>query len=132
LILVARSKESLEEISRELATAHGIQAHVIVSDLSQATAPFELAEEVKRRGLHVDYLINNAGFGIYDRFLNTDLSRELEMIQLHVATTTALTKLFAEQMAKCRRRTDHECRLDCGVSAGAMDVRLLCDESLHA
>jgi short-subunit dehydrogenase len=73
---------------------------VIVSDLSQAKAPFELAEEVKRRGLHVDYLINNAGFGIYDRFLNTDLSRELEMIQLHVATTTALTKLFAEQMAK--------------------------------
>lgn len=100
LVLVARSKESLERIAKDFADAHGIQAHVIISDLSQPSAPFELIEEVQRRGMRVDFLINNAGFGIYDKFLNTELSRELEMIQLHVATTTALTKLFAEQMAK--------------------------------
>ncbi|MCB1059927.1 MAG: SDR family oxidoreductase [Calditrichaeota bacterium] len=100
LALVARNEAALKSIAEELSNMYGIQADIIVSDLSQANAPFELFEEVQRRGLRVGYLINNAGFGIYEEFLKTELSRELEMIQLHVATTTALTKLFAEDMAR--------------------------------
>ncbi|NUO18883.1 SDR family oxidoreductase [bacterium] len=100
LVLVARSEDKLNEIAQGFRSLYKVDVAVIVSDLSQANAPFELHAEVKRRGLVVDYLVNNAGFGIYDRFLATDLSRELEMIQLHVAATTALTKLFADDMAK--------------------------------
>ncbi len=99
LILVARSGDQLTEIARELETAYGCSVQVIVSDLSKADAPFKLHQEVIKRGLTVDYLVNNAGFGIYDKFLGTELTRELEMIQLHVATTTVLTKLFATEMA---------------------------------
>lgn len=99
LVLVARSADKLETIARELAVQYDITATVIVSDLSQANAAIELFRETQTRGLAIDYLVNNAGFGILDKFLSTDLNRELEMIQLHVATTTTLTKLYATEMA---------------------------------
>ncbi len=98
LVLVARSSDKLSDIAKQLGQKHGVAAHVIALDLAQANAPFELFERTESLGLRIDALVNNAGFGIYDKFLNTDLSRELEMIQLHVATTTVLTKLYAEGM----------------------------------
>ena len=99
LVLAARSAEKLNEIARELATNWGITVTVIVSDLAQTDAALKLFREIQSRGLKIDYLVNNAGFGILDKFLNTDLNRELEMIQLHVATTTTLTKLYAAEMS---------------------------------
>jgi len=99
LVLVARSAEKLNEIAHDLSAQYGITATVIVSDLSQPDAATELFRETQTRRLTIDYLVNNAGFGILDKFLNTDLNRELDMIQLHVATTTTLTKFYAAEMA---------------------------------
>ncbi len=99
LVLVARSADKLDEIARELSAQYGVTASVFVSDLSQPNAAHELFCETQSRGLTINYLVNNAGFGILDKFLNVDLNRELEMIQLHVATTTTLTKLYAAEMA---------------------------------
>ncbi len=98
LVLVARSAERLDEIARDLSAQFGVATVVMIADLSQPNSAVELFRETQVRGLTIDYLVNNAGFGILDRFLNTDLSRELEMIQLHVATTTTLTKLYATEM----------------------------------
>lgn len=100
LVLVARSEEKLNEIAQGFRSLYKVDVQTVVCDLSQPRAPFDLHSEIVRRGVTIDYLVNNAGFGIYDRFLDTDLNRELEMIQLHVATTTVLTKLFAADMAE--------------------------------
>src|SRR5437870_4702343 len=68
VVLVARRAERLEALARELGDAHGVGAHVIVKDLLRPGAPRELVEEVARRGLTVDWLVNNAGFGTAGRF----------------------------------------------------------------
>ena len=60
----------------------------------------KLFDNLKREGVRVDFLVNNAGFGLFAKFLEADLARELEMVQLHVAVTTLLTKLFAREMAE--------------------------------
>jgi short-subunit dehydrogenase len=67
LIITARNQSDLENIARELNAAHGNHVHVIPTDLSQSEAPEQLFAEIARRGLSVDILINNAGFGSYER-----------------------------------------------------------------
>src|SRR4051794_4602971 len=74
VVLVARSKSKLEELAHELETKHaGVKAGVIASDLGEPAAPAHLEEVAKSRGLQVDFLVNNAGFGSNGRFLELDL-----------------------------------------------------------
>src|SRR5262249_45500932 len=68
LVLTARRLERLEELARELTAAHGIGATPIASDLSRPDGPASLVTELERRGLEVDWLVNNAGFGTAGRF----------------------------------------------------------------
>mgnify|MGYP002626903937 CR=1 FL=1 len=63
VILVARSKEKMLRLVAELVKNYGTTIFVIVKDLSLPTAPEEVYEEVKTKGIEVEYLINNAGFG---------------------------------------------------------------------
>ncbi|HEY4385786.1 MAG TPA: SDR family NAD(P)-dependent oxidoreductase, partial [Ktedonobacteraceae bacterium] len=65
LILVARSEEKLRALARKLVDQHHIRAEVIVADLSRVGAARTVFEETQQRGLTVDILINNAGFGTY-------------------------------------------------------------------
>lgn len=92
VVLVARSEDKLKALAEELQSAHGITATVIAADLSRATAPAELVKALERRSLVVDVLVNNAGYGLYGEFTKTDLTKELEMIQLNVTSLTELTK----------------------------------------
>ncbi len=62
LILLARSEETLQSLSADLTSHHGIRAEVVVADLSTPGCARRAFEEVERRGLTVDLLINNAGF----------------------------------------------------------------------
>jgi short-subunit dehydrogenase len=93
LIITARNQARLEEIAQELQTQHGNRVHAISADLARAEAPAELWQEITQRGLHVDALINNAGFGAYGEFKDTNLEAELQMIQVNVTAVTHLTKL---------------------------------------
>src|SRR5215467_11883205 len=68
LIITARNQSRLEQIARDLQSQHGNRVHVIPADLSRPEAPQQIFAEVVRRGLHVDTLINNAGFGAYGEF----------------------------------------------------------------
>jgi uncharacterized protein len=103
LILVARSGGRLNEIAEQLKRQYDTISTVIVADLGQTDAPAKLYAEVQARGLVVDVLVNNAGFGLYGEFDQLDLAQQLNMIQLNVTTLTHLTHLFLQGM-KARKR----------------------------
>lgn len=88
LILVARRKERLEQLKKELKT----NVKIITLDLQEESNCFKLYEQVKNE--QIDILINNAGFGLFGMFDKTDLNRELEMINVNIKCVHILTKLF--------------------------------------
>ena len=93
LIIVARNVEALNKLKDELKT----DIKVIPKDLSSVEKCKELYEEVQGQ---VDVLINNAGFGDFGEFWNTDLEKELGMIDLNIKAVQVLTKLFLKDMMK--------------------------------
>ena len=98
LVLVARRREKLQELARELTGRHGVSVRVIAKDLAAASAPAEIAAELASDQIPVETLVNNAGFGIQGPFLGTDLGQELEMIRVNVTALTELTRRFLPQM----------------------------------
>ena len=98
LVLVARSKDKLEELKSDLQKQYGVSVYVIVKDLSDQYAPKAVYDELKSKKIRVDYLINNAGFGDFGLFAETDWEKQLEMINLNVTCLTYLTRLFIPDM----------------------------------
>lgn len=98
LVLVARREDKLKELAAELANRHGVRATVIAADLADPAAPPEVARRVAAAGLEIQFLVNNAGYGLAGRFAQTDVTAELRMIQVNVAALTHLTKLFLPAM----------------------------------
>jgi len=92
LILVARSEDKLNALKTEL--ANRVNVTVITADLSDPAAPQALYDTVEAAKLNVDYLINNAGFGDFGQFKDSDWAKEQQMIQLNIMALTELTKLF--------------------------------------
>jgi hypothetical protein len=109
LVLVARSRDKLESLAGELESKHGVEANVLASDLSRPEAPREIFDELGRAGVRVDALVNNAGFGSYGPFAETDLRQELELLQVNVVALTHLTKLFLPGMVA--RREGYVCNV---------------------
>jgi short-subunit dehydrogenase len=102
LILVARSRDKLEELAQELRTS-GSEAVVIPSDLAQAGSGNELANELVARELQIDLLVNNAGFGDRGRFSELSLERQVQSITLQNATVVELTHRLLPAMIERRR-----------------------------
>lgn len=101
VVLVARQKAKLEEVAHAIETAHPkVKAGVIAADLGDPKAPAHIEEVVKTRGLEVDYLVNNAGFGSNGRFVDLDLARELQMIDVNCRALLELTHRFAKPMVE--------------------------------
>jgi len=98
LIIVARSGAKLDDIALEFSNIYDVSVVPIVKDLFNKEAPFEVYEEIRAKGLHVDILVNDAGQGLYGKFVDTDIQRELDIIQLNVNTYVVLTKLFLRDM----------------------------------
>lgn len=94
LILVSRDKEKLEKIQSELKG----RVTIIVADLSIEQKVKELYALTKKE--NIDILINNAGFGLFGNFTETELSKELEMIETNVKAVHILSKLFLKDMEK--------------------------------
>lgn len=94
LILVARRKENLEQIKKQIKTNVEIYAY----DLLHQENIYKLYEKVKEK--QIDFLINNAGFGLFGDFDKTDLERELEMIDLNIKAYHIFTKLFLKDFQK--------------------------------
>ena len=98
LVLVARRREALEEVARELAVKHGVAVHVIAKDLAAPDSAAEIFGELETEHIVVDILVNDAGLGLHGRFWETDLERQIEIIQVNVVALTALTGRFLPGM----------------------------------
>ena len=100
LILVSRDLQKLSEQAKAFAAQRDIKVEYIAFDLIESGAAQKVFDTVHKLGLSVDILINNAGFNEADCFLNTDINKELGMIELHIRFTTQLIKLFLPQMVE--------------------------------
>lgn len=97
LILVARTKKSLEEIKKNV----DVNVKIMPFDLLQEKNVYQLYEDVRKEKIEI--LVNNAGFGLFGEFHKTDLDRELEMIDLNIKTYHILTKLFLKDFIKSNK-----------------------------
>ncbi|RZK23043.1 MAG: SDR family oxidoreductase [Hymenobacter sp.] len=98
LVLVARSQDELTATATELQQQYGITVKTIAKDLFQRQAPFEVYDEIKGLGIQIDALVNDAGQGQYGEFIDTDINRELDIIQLNVGAYVTFTKLYLKEM----------------------------------
>lgn len=98
LLLVARSEDKLVTLCNEVGRLNRIRAQHMVLDLSVPEAPKQLFEEVEKRGLEIDMLINNAGFGAMGDFAKLEPDRQLKMIDLNVKALVELTHRFLVPM----------------------------------
>ncbi|WP_019987230.1 SDR family NAD(P)-dependent oxidoreductase [Rudanella lutea] len=102
LVLVALSDEKLNAVEQDFKSAYsGQQITVIGKDLAAVNAPQEIYDELSGQGIQVDVLVNNAGFGEYGMFATeTDLQKELDIIQVNISALVYLTKLFSKDMVQ--------------------------------
>jgi short-subunit dehydrogenase len=98
LVLVARSRDKLRAVARELEAAHGASVTVVPKDLTAPGACRSLAASLRRRGIEVDVLVNDAGVLEYGEFHQTGAERLLRIVQLNVAALTELTRAFIGPM----------------------------------
>jgi short-subunit dehydrogenase len=103
LVIVARHENELTETARKLRELGQVEIITIGKDLFRRESPFELYEEVKAKGIAIEVLVNNAGQGLYGEFKETDIYRELDIIQLNICAYVVLTKLFLKEMINRKR-----------------------------
>ena len=97
LVLVARTEEDLQKAATEL-RQHNVKVETIRKDLFEPDAAFELYDEVKAKGITINVLVNDAGQGQYGLFVESDIRRLLDIIQLNISSLTVLTHLFVKDM----------------------------------
>ena len=100
LIIVARRQAELDELAADLRKRHGVEVEVIALDLGRAGAAAELFARTEGAGKVVDVLVNNAGFGEHQRFVDQQWERVAQQLQLNIVTLTELTHRFARAMAE--------------------------------
>lgn len=96
LILADVDAGKLQKANDEIIAQYSSEIQLIIKDLSRSNVAEQIFQAVE--GRPIDVLINNAGFGIFGSFNDTDWQREVDMLNLHVMTTTHLTKLVLKGM----------------------------------
>jgi short-subunit dehydrogenase len=100
LIVTARSEQALKEVAARLAREHRVAATPIANDLGAIGGGEKLADAIRKQGLQVDVLVNNAGYGHAGSLTSADRSKLLGMIDLNVRALVELTHLFWDEMVK--------------------------------
>jgi uncharacterized protein len=100
LIMVARSGAVMEELAQDLEERHHITTHVLPKDLAHPHASREIAQNVASRGVHVDVLVNNAGFALFGLFADEEEQEITDLMQVNVVALTELSRLFAPGMVE--------------------------------
>lgn len=103
VLLVARSEDKLINLCNELGRTNSIRAQYLVTDLSQPDVGARIFEETQQRGLVIDMLVNNAGFGSFGDFSKLELARELSMIDLNIKSLVDLTHRFLVPMREMKQ-----------------------------
>ena len=102
LILVARRLDKLEALAAELRAAHGIDVDVMAADMTDPQAPASLFRQSRDRGLHVDYLVNNAGAEGPDLIRTRDWARNEDYLRLMMTSVAAMCHEFIPAMLERR------------------------------
>lgn len=104
LILSARDDAALRTLAREWEARHRIRVQAIAADLSQADGAVRLADAIAATGTPIDYLVNNAGYGLFGEFRDLALADELAMMTLNMTAPTVLSKRFLADLIARRGR----------------------------
>ncbi len=102
LVLSARRRERLEQLADQLRSREKVRVLLVTADLTRPSAPEEIFAFTQGKGIAVDLLINNAGFGAYGEFSEIDLTRQLEMVQVNISAVIHLTYLYLRPMIQRR------------------------------
>lgn len=94
IVAVDLNAEGLQSLQAEIEAQYGVKVITIAKNLTNLNAPQEIYQSLKNKGIEVNYLINNAGFGGVGKFHQRSWDQDLAMIQVDVIALTALTKLF--------------------------------------
>ncbi len=100
LIIVARDNDKLQALKKDLKEEYKIDVEIILKDLSNKDNCIDLYNEVSKKYGAIDILVNNAGFGTCGYFVDTDLEKEISMINTNITAVHILTKLFLKDMVK--------------------------------
>lgn len=100
LVLVGRSEDKLQALAERLEGQHKITATVLTADLASSAEVEQIVSNLKAKRIDVDLLINNAGFGVFQRFLETPLERQIEELDVNVRAVIQLTHGLAPAMVK--------------------------------
>lgn len=112
VIITARRRDRLETLKQELISEYGVKVHIIAADLADTKQCIELHRRVKK--YNIDIFVNNAGLGVFGEFTESDLSRELAMLDVNVKAFHTLFKLFLIDF----RKRDYGYILNTASSAG--------------
>lgn len=100
---MARNKSKLDELKTELEKQYITSVYIIGKDLSAFNSAQEVYDETTIENIQTDFLINNAGFGVFGMFAEADWNKELQMINLNITTLTQFTKLYLKDMVKTQK-----------------------------
>ena len=105
LVLTARRRDRLQDLAKQLSSKHKINAEILEADLVKPSAPEEIFALTREKGIAVELLINNAGFGQYGELSSVEPQRLLDMVQVNCSAVLHLTRLYLPNMI-ARRRGD--------------------------
>lgn len=100
LVLVARNGDRLNEIKTEVEQKYSVKATVIPCDLCASNGAQQVFEATEAESIHIDVLVNNAGFGDFGEFYKTDLSKQVRMVDLNCIALMELCHLYLPAMIK--------------------------------
>ncbi|MHA4842599.1 SDR family NAD(P)-dependent oxidoreductase [Flavitalea antarctica] len=100
LVLVARSKDGLLETASMLHEQFAVSVYTISKDLFVPGAAKEIYTETSQQGFEIRYLVNDAGQGLWGKFLETDLDREIDLVHLNIIALMSLTKYYLKDMVE--------------------------------
>lgn len=121
LVLVARNEQRLQQVTDQLKQQYDVEVTPLAIDLFHKEAALEIYDTTRNMGIQIDVLVNDAGQGQWGPFVETDLERHLEIIQLNIASLVALTRLYLHDMV---RRNEGKI-LQVGSEAGTTPIPLL-------
>ena len=102
VVAVARRADRLDALAKGLSSRYAVDAVPLAADLADPRAPAEIVTEIERRGLHVSFLINNAGFSLYGRYLDHPWSEQQQMLQVMGMAACELTHRLLPAMVERR------------------------------
>ena len=103
LVLTARRKDRLAELARRLTATHKINSELFPADLADSNAPEMIFSFAREKGIEIDLLINNAGFGQYGEFPSIEKQRLLDMVQVNCHAVVHLTRAAAATFSSSRQ-----------------------------